>query len=127
MLWWEDDTLCLPPPQLPILAGVTTGLIQERALHSGIRMAHRERTLEQLAGREVWLVNALHGIRPVTGWEGRPMEAGQDSAPRNGGNGWTASWSPCRLPDPRLSDKEGKGSRRAECIRPGAITHIRIQ
>ncbi|MEV2232752.1 aminotransferase class IV [Streptomyces phaeochromogenes] len=78
VLWWEDDTLCLPPQQLPILAGVTTGLIQERAVHAGIRMAHRERTLEQLAGREVWLVNALHGIRPVTGWEGRPMEAGQD-------------------------------------------------
>ncbi|MDQ1016856.1 aminotransferase class IV [Streptomyces afghaniensis] len=73
VLWWEDDTLCLPPPRLPVLPGVTSGLVQERALRSGIRIAHRERTVAELDGREVWLVNALHGIRPVTGWVGRPM------------------------------------------------------
>nr|WP_202457988.1 aminotransferase class IV [Streptomyces sp. SID5464] len=73
VLWWEDDTLCLPPPRLPVLPGVTSGLVQERALRSGIRIAHRERTVAELDGREVWLVNALHGIRPVTGWIGRPM------------------------------------------------------
>ncbi|CAM5361815.1 aminotransferase class IV [Streptomyces coeruleorubidus] len=73
VLWWEDDTLCLPPPRLPVLPGVTAGLVQERALRSGIRIAHRERTVAELDGREVWLVNALHGIRPVTGWTGRPM------------------------------------------------------
>lgn len=74
VLWWEDDdTLCLPPPRLPVLPSVTAGLIQERALRSGLRIAHRERTVAELDGREVWLVNALHGIRPVTGWVGRPM------------------------------------------------------
>jgi branched-subunit amino acid aminotransferase/4-amino-4-deoxychorismate lyase len=76
LVWWEDDILCLPSPRLPVLAGVTVGLIQERAGRSGIRVAHRERTLEELDGREVWLVNALHGIRPVTAWTGRPMNAG---------------------------------------------------
>lgn len=76
VLWWEDDTLCLPSPRLPVLAGVTVGLIQERARRSGIRVAHRERTVAELDGREVWLVNALHGIRPVTAWTGRPMTAG---------------------------------------------------
>ncbi|GCB46598.1 aminodeoxychorismate lyase [Streptomyces sp. NL15-2K] len=75
VLWWEDDTLCLPPPRLPVLPGVTVGLIQERARHRGIRVAHRERAVAELDGREVWLVNALHGIRPVTGWTGRPLEA----------------------------------------------------
>jgi branched-subunit amino acid aminotransferase/4-amino-4-deoxychorismate lyase len=75
LLWWEDDTLCLPPPQLPVLPGVTAGLIQDRARLCGIRIAHRARTVAELAGREVWLVNALHGIRPVTAWTGRPMEA----------------------------------------------------
>ncbi|MFI7012834.1 aminotransferase class IV [Streptomyces sp. NPDC050164] len=73
VLWWEDDTLCLPPPRLPVLPGVTAGLVQERALRSGIRIAHRERTVAELDGREVWLVNALHGIRPVTAWIGRSM------------------------------------------------------
>ena len=76
VLWWEDDTLCLPPPRLPLLPGVTAGLVQERAVRSGIRVAHRERTLAELEGREVWLVNALHGIRPVTGWTGSAVTAG---------------------------------------------------
>ncbi|MFF4544889.1 aminotransferase class IV [Streptomyces sp. NPDC001406] len=76
LVWWEGDVLCLPPPQLPVLAGVTIGLVQERARQSGVRVAHRERTLAELDGREVWVVNALHGIRPVTAWLGRSMNAG---------------------------------------------------
>lgn len=75
VLWWEDDTLCLPPPRLPLLPGVTAALIQERARHQGVRVAHRERALAELSGREVWLVNALHGIRPVVNWIGGPLEA----------------------------------------------------
>ncbi|MCD9873470.1 aminotransferase class IV [Streptomyces guryensis] len=75
VLWWEDDTLCLPSPQLPVLPGVTVALIQERARREGTRIAHRERTVAELDGREVWLVNALHGIRPVTGWAGGPLQA----------------------------------------------------
>jgi branched-subunit amino acid aminotransferase/4-amino-4-deoxychorismate lyase len=55
---------------------VTLGLIQERAARTGVRVAHRERTVEELDGREVWLVNALHGIRPVTAWTERNMTAG---------------------------------------------------
>ncbi|GAA3868275.1 aminotransferase class IV [Streptomyces lacrimifluminis] len=80
LLWWEDDTLCLPSPQLPVLAGVTVALIQQHAQRTGVRVAHRERTLADLDGCEVWLVNALHGIRPVTEWTGGaqpPMRAGR--------------------------------------------------
>ncbi|MEU5766053.1 aminotransferase class IV [Streptomyces asoensis] len=76
VLWWEDDTLCLPPPRLPVLPGVTVALVRERAERLGIPVAARERTLPELDGREVWLVNALHGIRPVTGWTGGTMTAG---------------------------------------------------
>lgn len=76
VLWWEDDTLCLPPPRLPLLPGVTQALVQERAARTGVRVAHRERFLPELEGREVWLVNALHGIRPVAAWTGRPMTPG---------------------------------------------------
>lgn len=77
VLWWEGDTLCLPPPRLPVLPGVTVGLVRERAARSGITVAHRERTLAELDGREVWTVNALHGLRPVTSWIGEPMTAGR--------------------------------------------------
>ncbi|MFJ9244763.1 aminotransferase class IV [Streptomyces sp. NPDC101776] len=75
VLWWEDDTLCLPSPILPVLPGVTLALLQEQALHTGIRVAHRERTVTELDGHEVWLVNALHGIRPVTAWMGGLLRA----------------------------------------------------
>ncbi|MBO4260575.1 aminotransferase class IV [Streptomyces griseorubiginosus] len=75
VLWWEDDTLCLPPPRLPVLPGVTVALIQERAHREGVRLAHRTRTMAELDGREVWLVNALHGIRPVTDWTGGSIQA----------------------------------------------------
>ncbi|MET8075089.1 aminotransferase class IV [Streptomyces sp. NPDC005303] len=75
VLWWEDDTLCLPPPRLPVLPGVTVALVQERAAREGIPVAHRERTVAELDGLEVWLVNALHGIRPVTGWTGGSLKA----------------------------------------------------
>ncbi|MDT0565915.1 aminotransferase class IV [Streptomyces sp. DSM 3412] len=77
LLWWEDDTLCLPPPRLPLLAGVTVALVLEHAARTGVRVAHRERSLGELDGREVWLVNALHGIRPVAAWTGRPMTPGR--------------------------------------------------
>ncbi|MGW5661563.1 aminotransferase class IV [Streptomyces sp. NPDC003758] len=76
VVWWEEDTLCLPSPHLPVLAGVTAALVQERAARTGVRVAHRERAVEELDGREVWLVNALHGIRPVTEWTERSMTAG---------------------------------------------------
>ncbi|WP_406007166.1 aminotransferase class IV [Streptomyces sp. NBC_00637] len=76
VLWWEEDTLCLPPSRLPVLPGVTVGLVRERAVRSGIVVADRERTLAELDGREVWTVNALHGLRPVTSWIGEPMTAG---------------------------------------------------
>lgn len=76
LLWWEDDTLCLPPERLPLLPGVTVGLITELAAREGVPVARRARTLADLDGREVWLVNALHGIRPVSAWTGRPVTPG---------------------------------------------------
>ncbi|AXE88111.1 hypothetical protein [Streptomyces sp. Go-475] len=46
------DTLCLPPPRLRVLPSVTAGLGRERALRSGIRVAHGERTVAGPDGRE---------------------------------------------------------------------------
>ncbi|MFJ8001047.1 aminotransferase class IV [Streptomyces sp. NPDC096310] len=77
VMWWEEDTLCVPSPALPVLAGVTTAVIRERARRARIPFVACERTVADLEGREVWLVNALHGIRPVTAWTGRPMRAGE--------------------------------------------------
>jgi branched-subunit amino acid aminotransferase/4-amino-4-deoxychorismate lyase len=78
LLWWEDDRLCLPPAGLRTLPGVTAGLLADRARELGIPVARRRVTVSGLAGREVWAVNALHGLRPVTGWAGDGAGAGPE-------------------------------------------------
>ena len=76
VLWWEGSRLCAPAPNLSILPGVTSGLIRERARQLGVPVVYRRRPPTHLNGREVWLVNALHGIRPVTRWRDAPILAG---------------------------------------------------
>jgi branched-subunit amino acid aminotransferase/4-amino-4-deoxychorismate lyase len=80
LLWWEDDELCVPDPALPVLPGVTSSAIQRHAREAGITVRPVRAPVARLAGREVWLVNALHGIRPVVCWLGAGFAAG--SAPR---------------------------------------------
>jgi branched-subunit amino acid aminotransferase/4-amino-4-deoxychorismate lyase len=77
VLWWHGDTLCLPDPALPVLPGVTARLIRTAAAARGIEVEHCRSRLADLAGRETWLVNALHGIRPVVAWVGGEPEPGR--------------------------------------------------
>ena len=68
LLWWEGETLCAVPDEAPILPGVTRGLLLELAAERGTPVALRRPGPDELAGRETWLVSALHGIRAVTRW-----------------------------------------------------------
>jgi branched-subunit amino acid aminotransferase/4-amino-4-deoxychorismate lyase len=77
LLWWEDDELCVPDPALPLLAGTTSAMLQRRARALGVAVRYVRSSAERLDGREVWMVNALHGIRPVTGWRGIGLAHGQ--------------------------------------------------
>ncbi|PCC52344.1 hypothetical protein CIK59_17330 [Brevibacterium aurantiacum] len=70
LLWWEDETLCAPHPDLAHLPGVTTSLIQDEARRRSISIEYRRVQPEDLSGHEVWLVNALHGIRRVRAFSG---------------------------------------------------------
>lgn len=76
VLWWEGNDLCVPSLTLPTLEGVTSGLILERAQRIGLRVVFQRGTPAHLDSHEVWLVNALHGIRPVTEWPGSSLWAG---------------------------------------------------
>ncbi|MCX4783755.1 aminotransferase class IV [Streptomyces sp. NBC_01264] len=76
LLWWEEDVLCHPPAELPVLPGVTAALLLERAARTGVTVRPARRRLSALAGREVWVANALHGLRPVTAWTGSSLPAG---------------------------------------------------
>ena len=76
LLWWEDDVLCAPPEEIPALPGTTAGLVLDLATARGIPIARCARRVDELAGREIWLLNALHGIRLVTGLAGSAVVPG---------------------------------------------------
>ncbi|HEX2102365.1 MAG TPA: aminotransferase class IV [Solirubrobacteraceae bacterium] len=68
LLWWEDDALCAVPDDAAILDGVTRRLLLGLAPALGVAVRHRRPAPAELAGREVWLTNAVHGIRVVRAW-----------------------------------------------------------
>jgi branched-subunit amino acid aminotransferase/4-amino-4-deoxychorismate lyase len=80
LLWWEEETLWAVPDEAPILPGVTRALLIDLARESDTAVAHRRPAPQELAGRETWLVSALHGIRAVTSWADGGPAAG--AAPR---------------------------------------------
>ncbi|MFF0264760.1 aminotransferase class IV [Kribbella sp. NPDC004536] len=69
LAWWEGDTLCFPPSDRPLLPSVTAALLRRIAAAQGIEVSEHPVTPQALqATDEAWLVNALHGIRPIHAW-----------------------------------------------------------
>jgi branched-subunit amino acid aminotransferase/4-amino-4-deoxychorismate lyase len=98
ILWWRRDVLCAPPETPEILPGVTRTVLLRLAAEHGIRVEFEEPTPPELAGREVWAVNALHGIRPVSRWVGALIDAG----PAHRARRWNAQLD--RLAKPVLTE-----------------------
>lgn len=77
ILWWEElngqQTLCAVPDANRILPGTIRELILSIAEQSGIPTAYRLVLPARLNGREVWAVNALHGIRSAIPWQNSPF------------------------------------------------------
>ena len=61
--WWVGETLHVPDPKLGALPGVTSAVILDEARELSIPIEYHRTRSEDLAEHEVWLVNALHGIR----------------------------------------------------------------
>jgi len=68
VLWWRGDILCGPPAEFERIDSVTarTSLMLARAL--GLDIHEEAVTPAELDATEVWVVNALHGIRIVPRW-----------------------------------------------------------
>jgi branched-subunit amino acid aminotransferase/4-amino-4-deoxychorismate lyase len=95
LLWWEDGVLCVPPATLPILPSVTATLLRRLATDRGTEIAERPRTATDLADAdEVWLVNALHGIRPIHAWHTNPI----DPLPLSTSSDWQQSLTALATP-----------------------------
>jgi branched-subunit amino acid aminotransferase/4-amino-4-deoxychorismate lyase len=68
ILWWRGETFCAPPLSAALLPGVTRAVLVDAAAARNIPVRFEHATPAELAGLQVWAVNALHGIRPVTSW-----------------------------------------------------------
>ncbi|HEY2204438.1 MAG TPA: aminotransferase class IV [Pseudonocardia sp.] len=90
LLWWRGDRLHHPDPALPALSSVTAVLVVEAARAEGHPVVAERCPPPALAGAEVWAVNALHGIRPVSGWPG-------PESPSDGTSGALTGVDPHRL------------------------------
>lgn len=93
LLWWQGGVLHVPAPRIPHMASVTAATIAELARLDGVELRQAAAEPEALEGAEVWLANALRGIRGVTAWHGGPELA----APSRVG-AWRARLEGLRIP-----------------------------
>ncbi len=72
IFWFEGDTLCTPPLSEGCVTGVMRELLLALTLDTGNRVQEKPLTFVRLpdAG-EVFLTNAVRGIRPVRKYEGK--------------------------------------------------------
>ncbi len=103
LLWWDGDTLCLPSAALPVLPGVTASLLVRLAREERVPVRYCHARLPDLSGREAWLVNALHGIRPVTAWRGVALAAGRPARAA----AWSARLGALAAPAGRAAEPGG--------------------
>ncbi len=69
LLWWRANTL-LRVATGERVPSVTEALVTEHAQRIGIRVEGATAAPSDIVNSEVWAVNALHGIRPVTSIDG---------------------------------------------------------
>jgi branched-subunit amino acid aminotransferase/4-amino-4-deoxychorismate lyase len=72
LVWWRDDVLCAPGPDLPWLPSVTRELVWSIADQMGSKTRFESVKPQSLNGLEIWLLSSLHGIRVVTSWSELP-------------------------------------------------------
>lgn len=72
ILWWRGDRLFAPSAGLTRVDSVTAKTLRLVAAATGVSVGEEPARVSDLAGCEVWAVNALHGIRLVTAWQGGP-------------------------------------------------------
>lgn len=77
VLWWEGNTLVCPDEGFLRVPSITAATVLSIATGLGVPLAQSRAHPEQLAGREVWTVSALHGIRVATAWVDGPELAAE--------------------------------------------------
>lgn len=98
LVWWREDTLCLPARGLPRLPSVTQEQIVALAAQSGSPVRQETVRPEDLDGLQIWALNAARGVQLVTEWRGEPaaktVAAGPQS--RQAAATWHQAWEESR-------------------------------
>lgn len=69
LLWWSPrGTLVQPSPALARIPSVTAALVLEAAAADGVTIETTDARPDDLAGCELWVLSALHGLRVATAW-----------------------------------------------------------
>lgn len=75
LCWWADGRLHLPDPRHPRIDSVALAELRDAAARAGVEIVEADARPAELAGAELWALNALHGIRRVTRWVDGPRLA----------------------------------------------------
>ena len=75
LAWWRDGCLFVPDPALTRVSSVTAQWLVETAEGEGVPVERVFALPAEVAGAEVWVMSALHGIRPVVEWVDGPEVA----------------------------------------------------
>jgi branched-subunit amino acid aminotransferase/4-amino-4-deoxychorismate lyase len=73
LVWIRENTVYTPPAEATRLESITVNAVEQLARDAGYGIATEWATPAQLAGSQVWALNALHGIRGVTSWASGPQ------------------------------------------------------
>lgn len=65
MVWRDESTVSITPRTYPRISSVTESVLTELLRASNITVIEHRHIVAELAGHEVWIVSALHGIREV--------------------------------------------------------------
>ncbi|GAA1319141.1 aminotransferase class IV [Leucobacter albus] len=98
LLWWEGDALCSVAATARV-ASVTEALLLALAEGLGVETRTGTASPRELAGREVWAVNALHGLRPVTSVDGVPAPTPDGARLERFLRALDTTWEPVRVPE----------------------------
>lgn len=71
-VWWRDEVLHVAPESVARIDSVTVREVLTMANEMGCEVREEAVTPADLAGAELWALNALHGIRGVARWLNGP-------------------------------------------------------
>lgn len=95
VLWWKHDTLHVVASAERI-PSTTEYFLRSVATDLGFDVTESSITPSELGAHETWLVNAVHGIRPLVSLDDSEMPAPQAERLAQFTDAFDASWSPLR-------------------------------